>query len=77
MAPSLDPQLAHLTSDGPVRRRWLVPTALTTVSKDGTERIVAGEWAVQCGGAPDGFAEGKLTIVGEDVETFALPAAGS
>jgi beta-D-xylosidase 4 len=55
----------------------LAPTALTTVSKDGTERIVAGEWAVQCGGAPDGFAEGKLTIVGEDVETFALPAAGS
>jgi beta-D-xylosidase 4 len=55
----------------------LAPTALTTVSKDGAEKVSAGKWFVRCGGAPDGFTTGVLHITGRDVETFALPASSA
>ena len=51
----------------------LAPTALVTVTNAGSEMVQAGTWSVQCGGAPDGFAQGTLEITGEAVETFALP----
>ena len=53
----------------------LAPTALTTVTKAGSERVQAGTWSVKCGGAPDGFARGTLKITGNDVETFTLPSS--
>ena len=53
----------------------LAPTALTTVTKAGTENVQEGSWSKSCGGAPDGFAHGTLKISGIDVETFTLPTA--
>lgn len=51
----------------------IIPHALTTVSKDGHETVSADTLALSCGGEPDGFASGILTLTGPAQPIFSVP----